>query len=277
MKNTVNSQLNFSGSSSSGTVRSTSSSSKKKTSAKNKKKKLNYNYRDVSSQILRAKKLQSANEALSRAKSKMVSLQKSKASGQYDNREVDAAIAHAKRMVRCARMKVNNMREEKFKENSGKRESHENRQKVKRTVAKSSTKKQAEKKNELKEAEVKIRKLKQEIMEQKRRIKNHRLEEQAKVFDANMKYIKEGGNSYSGVEFDPTAIMELSAMASYLISKEQQIDSDEIDQQFDTASDVNGSIDCDGSIPIENVSGTVTVSAAPMQASVETVTVDVAL
>ena len=103
------------------------------------KKQLNYNHRDISGQLLRAKKPQSASAALTRAKSKVSMLQRAAASGQYDSKEVANALAHARRMVRCAQLKVRNLREEEReqqsaqKENNGKSQQKEHE--VKRRVA----------------------------------------------------------------------------------------------------------------------------------------------
>lgn len=82
------------------------------------KKQLNYNHRDISGQLLRAKKPQSASAALTRAKSKVSMLQRAAASGQYDSKEVANALAHARRMVRCAQLKVRNLREEEREQQS---------------------------------------------------------------------------------------------------------------------------------------------------------------
>ena len=88
------------------------------------KKQLNYNHRDISGQLLRAKKPQSASAALTRAKSKVSMLQRAAASGQYDSREVANALAHARRMVRCAQLKVRNLREEEREQQSAQKENN---------------------------------------------------------------------------------------------------------------------------------------------------------
>lgn len=269
MKEQVNSQMNFSGIST-GNLRSASVS--RKTSSKSKKK-LKYNYREVSGQILRAKKLQSASAALSRAKSKMVNLQKCKASGEYDTREVDVAIAHAKRMIRCARMKVNHMKEEAGKEKVGNNHKKEQSQHIRKiSSVKNTNEKNAVKKNDIKEAEQKVRKIKQEISEQKRRIKNHRMEERSKVLEADMKYLKEGGGSVSTMQYDTTAIMELSAMAAYLMAQEHNSATEEL-EEYDVALDTA----VDGSSMVSDVLGTVTVEASSPQIAAEAVTVDVTI
>ena len=69
------------------------------------KKKLNYNYKEVSNQLLRAKKPQGAANALTKAKSRLATLQRYAATGEYDSKEISAAVAHARRMVECAQLK----------------------------------------------------------------------------------------------------------------------------------------------------------------------------
>ena len=80
--------------------------------SKSGKKSLSYNPRDISSQIMRAKKMTDATQVLSRARAKVAMLRRAKATGEYDSAELENALMHAKRMVECAGMKVNNLREE---------------------------------------------------------------------------------------------------------------------------------------------------------------------
>lgn len=80
--------------------------------ARAQKKKLNYNSREIRSALLRAVKPQSAGMVLSSAKSKLTALLKCKGTGMYDENELNAAITHAKRMVRCAQLKVRNLTKE---------------------------------------------------------------------------------------------------------------------------------------------------------------------
>ncbi len=82
------------------------------------KRKLNYSYRKVSGAIMRAKNSMQAGNALTSAKSNLSSLQKKVGSKNYDSNELTIAIAHAKKMVRTAKKKVNNIRyEERNKQN----------------------------------------------------------------------------------------------------------------------------------------------------------------
>lgn len=83
-----------------------------KSKSQTRKKKLNYNSRDVRFALARAVKSQSAGMVLSSAKSRLVSLLKCKGTGMYEENELNAAITHARRMVRCAQLKVRNLKKE---------------------------------------------------------------------------------------------------------------------------------------------------------------------
>lgn len=76
------------------------------------RKKLSYNPREVRNALLRACTSQSAGTVLTTAKSKLGNLLKCKGTGQYEESQLNAAILHAKRMVRCAQMKVRNLQSE---------------------------------------------------------------------------------------------------------------------------------------------------------------------
>ena len=155
------------------------------------KKRLNYNYRDISGQLIRAKKSQSAAMVTARAQSKLAVLSRSAASGQYSKKEIANAIAHARRMVRCAQQKTRNLREEEMEQRSHEKETsardQQRRNEAKRRIA------QKERKIECKIAAKEI----QENSRNKRRRNEmmkkrlmHRSQERAKMNEADMKYIK---------------------------------------------------------------------------------------
>ena len=193
------------------------------------KKQLNYNHRDISGQLLRAKKPQSASAALTRAKSKVSMLQRAAASGQYDSKEVANALAHARRMVRCAQLKVRNLREEEReqqsaqKENSGKSVAQKERQ-LKQKVSIENT-----------QEVLRQKKKKNEIAQKQQR---HRSQERGKIAEADFKYIKSqleagkgfgGGSSYcedSGFTLDISdaamSMAELEMMAQNQIEAEAE-------------------------------------------------------
>lgn len=79
-----------------------------------------YHYKNMSSNIIRCKTSTSAKQVVSQAKRELQKLKKAKATGKYDNEEIDAAIAHAKAMERIARKKVRHLEEEEMAKASGK-------------------------------------------------------------------------------------------------------------------------------------------------------------
>lgn len=83
------------------------------------KKKLKYQFKDISSQIIRSKTSQTARQAVSSARRELLRLKQEKQSGKYDAEEVEAAINHAKAMERVARKKVRHLEEEELAKASG--------------------------------------------------------------------------------------------------------------------------------------------------------------
>ena len=193
------------------------------------KKQLNYNHRDISGQLLRAKKPQS----------KVSMLQRAAASGQYDSKEVANALAHARRMVRCAQLKVRNLREEEReqqsaqKENSGKSQKKEHE--VKRRVAQKERQLKQKVSIENTQEVLRQKKKKNEIAQKQQR---HRSQERGKIAEADFKYIKSqleagkgfgGGSSYcedSGFTLDISdaamSMVELEMMAQNQIEAEAE-------------------------------------------------------
>ena len=139
-----------------GVMRSSSNKSKNK-------KPLNYNPREISGQLLRAGKSGNATRVLSRAKSKVSLLKRCKATGQYDEAELNTALAHAQRLVKCARIKVRNLKQEERTAKANERE-YENEESLR--------------KNEIR----------RKVNEAKRKKYSHRNDERRRVSEADMKY-----------------------------------------------------------------------------------------
>lgn len=200
----------------------------RRTSSEAKKKQLNYNHREISGQLLRAKKAQNASNVLTRAKSKLAVLQRQAGTGQYDAKEIANALAHARRMVRCAQLKVRNLREEEREQKSHNRENGEREQQKRSEVKRRVAQKEREIKSKVAIEEMQEaarEKSKRNEMVQKRRM--HRNQERSRINEADMKYIKgqmENGRdagSYSG-----NAVLDLSmeaaAMAEIQMSAQAQ-------------------------------------------------------
>ncbi len=81
-------------------------------SKKSKKKKVEYNFKGVSSQIVRARTVSSASIAYLTARRKVVDLMKKRGAKEYDQDEVEIAIRHAEAILRTARKKKKHLMEE---------------------------------------------------------------------------------------------------------------------------------------------------------------------
>ena len=246
------------------------------------KKRLNYNYRDISGQLIRAKKSQSAAMVTARAQSKLAVLSRSAASGQYSKKEIANAIAHARRMVRCAQQKTRNLREEEMEQRSHEKETsardQQRRNEAKRRIA------QKERKIECKIAAKEI----QENSRNKRRRNEmmkkrlmHRSQERAKMNEADMKYIKGQMDRDDGEEhYSPlgdSAVLDLSMEAAAL-AEIQRLDQErqQIEAQIEAeiAAEIAMERGSDGSGSMASLPSQ---STAAQSAPVEAASVDVAL
>lgn len=79
-----------------------------------KMKKLRYDFKGISSQIMRSKTSTSARQAVSKAKREVARLKRLQNNSDYDQDELQAAISHAKAMERVAKKKVNHLLEEEM-------------------------------------------------------------------------------------------------------------------------------------------------------------------
>ena len=82
-------------------------------------KKLKYQFKNISSRILRSKTSQAAKQAAGQARREVMRLKRQKQSGNYDSEEIDAAITHAKAMERIAKKKAKHLEEEELAKAAG--------------------------------------------------------------------------------------------------------------------------------------------------------------
>lgn len=82
-------------------------------------KKLKYQFKNISSRILRSKTSAAARQVVGQARREVLRLKREKQSGSYDGEEIDAAIEHAKAMERVAKKKVKHLEEEEMAKASG--------------------------------------------------------------------------------------------------------------------------------------------------------------
>lgn len=202
----------------------------KKEKAKAKKKNLNYNRREVSAQVLRASKLGMAARALATARTKASSLRRLVGTGQYDENELRIAIAHAESIVKTAKKKLGNLKEEQIKEKRVSREKQANelKKQVKRQRVRA---KRQQIKRELAAQKNHVeQQMKAKEMRLKRLKRRHRGEELADVAKADLKYIKDlqqyrrygdAGNSSRSVDTTGTAALEIGDTAMRLSDLER--------------------------------------------------------
>lgn len=146
------------------------------------KKVLNYSYKKVSSSIQGAKNISQASNAVSSANSNLSALRRKAASGNYDEDELNIAISHAKRMITIAKKKLAHIKQEVM----NKKDDDKYISSKKEAVVKIPDEKiRAEQQKELRRIEDEIRK------QEKREKQAHRGEENSKLMDADITYLKE--------------------------------------------------------------------------------------
>lgn len=76
------------------------------------KKRLQYNFKAVSAQILLSKNSNSASKAVTKARGTIAILLRKMKTGEYDDKEVELAIVHAKKMERIAKKRMKHLKQE---------------------------------------------------------------------------------------------------------------------------------------------------------------------
>ncbi len=100
-----------------GTAAGTISITKPKTG---KKKKLQYNFKEISTQLMRTRSAGGARQVASKARGIVAMLRKKMKTGEYDDKELEAAIEHAKQMEKVAKKRAKHLQEEQgIKEKGG--------------------------------------------------------------------------------------------------------------------------------------------------------------
>ncbi len=217
---------------------------------KKRKKPLRYNPREISSQLLRAVKSRNASQVLVRAKGKVGVLERAKATGQYEENEVRAAIAHAQRIVRCAELKVRNLKEEEQEKKKS-----DSARSVKRQQKKAEVRRRVERRKQELETKAAVQEMgrlqqeKAEYQAQQQKRRRHRSEELEKVTEADMKYLRDrikdakdsqeaAGERRDGVVLDLSATaagMSELKMAEHAMQLEEQQIAEEVEIEMEMA------------------------------------------
>ena len=88
-------------------------------STSNSLKKLKYQFKNISSKILRSKTSAAARQVVGQAKREILRLKRAKMNSDADTEELEAAITHAKAMERVAKKKVKHLEEEEMAKATG--------------------------------------------------------------------------------------------------------------------------------------------------------------
>lgn len=223
-----------------------------KKSSSGAKKKLNYNHREISGQLVRCKKAQGAANVLVRARSKLSVLKRCEATGQYDSQEIANAMAHARRMVRCAQMKVRHLKEEEIEQKKYRRENNSDKQQIDNEVKRRAANKERKLKEKIQietVQKVQAEKTKHQQIMQKRRV--HRRQEQSKINEADMKYLKGEieNRKYNGASVNDGVILSLSAEAALLNEAQIRLQAEqEAELEVESEMDSSGSLDSAGAV-----------------------------
>ncbi|MGN0350036.1 MAG: hypothetical protein ACI4ES_00160 [Roseburia sp.] len=202
------------------------------------KKKLNYNSREISAQLMRASKSRNASSVLARAKNKVSHLQRCLGTGQYDDGEVRVAIAHAKRMVKCAQSKVQNLKEEETLERKYEKEKAAKEQQQKSEVKRRVHQKEQDLRQKMATEEIQqMRKEKAKRQEIMRKRRLHRNQERGKISEADMKYLKDTIDyMHNSGQIDTTAVSLALSETAVMMSELQQVGS-QIESQIEVEVD----------------------------------------
>lgn len=82
-------------------------------------KKLQYDFKGISSQILKSKTSLNAKQVASKARREVLRLKRQKGTGEYDDEEIQSAILHAQAMERVAKKKARHLQEEEMVKAAG--------------------------------------------------------------------------------------------------------------------------------------------------------------
>ena len=158
----------------------------KSTNTKTTKQPVNYSFRKVSAAIARAKNVNQASNALTSANSALSALRRKSASGQYNDDELQIAINHAKKMVRVARKKVQNIRRESQMESDDKGTVHRKQNETGQKIVQKK-KKADEKEDALQELQLLKKQMKTRREQEKY---SHRRHEGQNLMSADMEYLQ---------------------------------------------------------------------------------------
>ena len=111
----------YAGTMSVSTSRKTSKSKSTSKTAQKKYKKLQYNFKRLSNQIMRAKTSVNAKQLVTKTKFQIADLRMKLISGDYSYEEIHNALVHAEKIARVAKKRMKNLEEEEYIEKTGRK------------------------------------------------------------------------------------------------------------------------------------------------------------
>lgn len=178
---------------------STPKSKKTSKSTQKKPKKLQYNFKRLSNQIMRAKTSVNAKQIVTKTKFQIADLRMKLISGDYNYEEIHNALIHAEKIARVAKKRMKNLEEEEFIEKTGRNEDMN---------IEEMQEKQDEKKEEILDttamSQEEMERLAQELQEEMERIEDE-LEEAIRESENLMEELVQG----SKMQMDPKDLEEL--------------------------------------------------------------------
>lgn len=241
-----------------------------KSSSTKSKKKLNYNSREISAQLMRAKKARNASNVLASAKTKVSTLQRCLGTGQYDDGEVRIAITHAKRMVKAAQMKVRNLKEEESQQRKYERKKSSEEQQKKSEVKRRVHQKEQELAQKVSIEEMQqVQREKERRLEMAKRRRMHRNQEQNKISEADMRYLQEtinymhntGGVDGTAVSIDLSDVAVLMSELQLSEAQLQQLEQ-EVELEVEASMPEMGGADLGAAMSVSSVEGQAAADAA---------------
>lgn len=254
---------------------STSKSKKTSKSTKKKPKKLQYNFKRLSNQIMRAKTSVNAKQIVTKTKFQIADLRMKLISGDYNYEEIHNALIHAEKIARVAKKRMKNLEEEEFIEKTGRNEDMN---------IEEMQEKQDEKKEEILDttamSQEEMERLAQELQEEMERIEDE-LEQAIKESENLMEELVQG----SRMQMDPKDLEELKkkhraeelrdimkADMEYLkalfnkLAREKEAAANGSSNSSDSSSDSSGNLSISGvSLEIGGVDMPVETAASPVE------------
>lgn len=238
------------------------------------KKQLNYNPKEISDQLRRTAGLRPATEVLVRAREKVANLQRCLNTGQYDDNQVRTALVHARKMVRCAQLKVRNLKEEEQQKKKDRNKNQKERQETEQSSRQKSVGRRQRLREEICTEQTKqLQKETARAVELSRRRRRNRSVERGKINEADREYESRLSNYTENHVLETSAYqLELSESARFIQELQREEQQLRREEQQDLTCGLDAADSCTGT---ETAADAAAVSDAGGEAADTQVSVDI--